>query len=426
MFGRNSILKNTLWSSVGNAFMAAVSFITTVFVVRNLGPSEYGIFQEAVAYFTIFLNFENVVNFNLFKKEIIKKPDTSSTQILNLALFVGFMAVLLTVSVFSIWYVFDLSQMWLLVGILLVSVFFRVSNGISFYFDAHLQTYKSQISLNVGNSIGCLIKYIASVYKPTALFQSLAYPIQYATTMVTHIVLFRETQMRFQWKIDLNLLRNLIIASFPLFLSGLVEVIQSRASYMYLGSTVTALDLGLFSASVKLTEPWLFLASAIAISFWPKLVSTFGESGSSYDKILSYFFGALFYMHLFIGISGWTLGSWIVPLVLGEPYTAAVSNFKIQSLVLIPQALCVGLTLIETNQGLAKISLLRNSLVLVFNFIALHIMVQYFGIQGASWAQLMTYVFSFSVVPLLFPETARILKSIVLSPVKSVIFYINR
>jgi O-antigen/teichoic acid export membrane protein len=56
-FFSNKIIKNIFWGAGGNAIMAAVSLVASVFVVRNLEPAEYGRLQEMIAYFLIFQNY---------------------------------------------------------------------------------------------------------------------------------------------------------------------------------------------------------------------------------------------------------------------------------------------------------------------------------------------------------------------------------
>ena len=52
--GFQRYFKNTLWTLTGRVFSLVVSFFTTVYVIRYLGPSNYGLLAFSVSFVGIF------------------------------------------------------------------------------------------------------------------------------------------------------------------------------------------------------------------------------------------------------------------------------------------------------------------------------------------------------------------------------------
>lgn len=410
-----------MYAAGGNGIMAIVSFIASIFVVKNLGPSEFGILQEMTAYFLIIQNFENIVNPNIFKRKILEDPGCTHGLVLTHGVFIVVIGSFFTLASLLVYFVFGLPAKFLILSVMLSAMLFRYSNGISFAFDAELKTVKGQISLNVGNGIASIGKVVASYLNPIAFTQSFMMPLQYATTMIVHIWQYRKVS-RYQGVSTLRVREyaTLVRSSFALFLSTFVDLVQGRLPFIYLGATVTASQVGIFSAGVKLTEPWLFVASALSISFWPKLVSTQKESPDKFRETLILYFSTVFYFFAAIAASVLFMGPFLVHHVLGEKYAASGVIFQIQAVALLFQALNVALGIVEISRGLTMISLFRNLISLAINFTILLTAVPRIGIIGASIAITSANFAACVICPLFFRPTREIIKvmlaSIVLGP----------
>ncbi len=396
--------------------MAAVSFVAALFVVRNLGPGEYGLLQEITAYFIVLQNFENLLNPNLFKKQLIESPEETRSLVATHGLVVAGIGLIFTMVTLAAYFALDLPAHFIFLPIMLAGVIFRCSNGISFYFDAKLETVRGQISLNVGNTLSSIYKVAASFLNPVALLQAFAVPLQYCLTALVHVFQYSRHRPSGPTAISFPKYWILVIASFPLFLSTFVDILKDRLSFIYLGSITTPVDLGLYGAGVKLTEPWLFVASALCISFWPKLVRTRNEDRAKYDEALMLFFSAIFYIFATLAVGGFLLSGFFVGTILGPKYSGSQIVFEIQVFVLLFQALNVALSLVEINQGLAKISLIRNGLSVLVVMGALTTLVPNMGIAGASYAMLIANAFACVVAPLFFASTRHIVLQMLKSP----------
>lgn len=389
--------------------MALVSFAASIFVVKNLGPSEFGIFQELTAYFLIAQNFENILNANIFKRKLIEDPESTHDMIVTHGLFVIGIGVLFTAAAALAYWLLALPDRFLLLPIMMSAMIFRYSNGITFYFDAELKTVKAQISLNVGNLVAAIYRVFISFTKPFALFQAIAMPLQYFVTMLIHLIQYRRSpHSRRGVTLRFAEYFALIAASSALFLSTFVDLVQGRLPLIYLGATVNTVDLGFFSAGLKLTEPWIFVASALSTSFWPKLVRANRESPEHFRQAASLYFASVFYFFSAIALVALMFSGFFIHQVLGDQYAGSETIFKIQAIVLLFQALNVAFGIVEISRGLTHISLIRNICSLGVTFVVLVVFVPRFGIEAASIAMLCSTFAACVLCPLLFPQTRAI------------------
>ncbi len=417
----NKITKNIFWGAGGNAIMAAVSLVASVFVVRNLEPSEYGRLQEMLAYFLIFQNYENLINYNIFKKELLTHPEKRHDLVVTLGVLTSSVGFLLFVLVSLSVILFDLpTHFWFLAVFMFASVF-RFSNGISYFFDSDLETKRNQISLNLGNLVACGYRVTASFLSPTAFFQAFSLVTQYLSTCIFHFFQYKKHKNKKKSLLSFNLkfkeCYHLALVSFPFFLSSCVDVLKERIPYVYMGARLSPQEIGYFGAGVKLVEPWIFVASALCVSFWPKLVHSFKSSSESYKKSLTYCFAAVFYFFMSVALSEFFLSHFLIETVVGKKYLASVPILKLQCFALVFQAFNMAFSTVELNEGLAKNSLGRNLLSLVLVIVALILFVPRYGPFGASLAILMSNVFACLVAPLFYKKSRTILWRLISSPV---------
>ncbi len=413
------LFKNTAWTAGGNGLMAAISFFSSIFVVRNLGPAEYGILQEMTAYFAVILNIENMLNPNVFKKRLLEHPEESDDIVFTFGAAIGITGLVLSALVTASYFIFGLPQKFLILSLLLFGMIFRFSNGISFYFDAHLESVKGQISLNVGNTISSAYKVLMSFLSPIALLQAVAVPIQYFCTAFVHLYQYsRRPNKAGLTKLRIHKLFLMVTTSLPLFFSSFVDLFKDRFPIMFLGRVATPSDLGFYGAGVKLTEPWLFVASALTISFWPKLVHSKKEGPPFYERALTLYFASVLYIFLSVALSGFFLSGFLIHNVLGPKYSGSLGVFQIQTFALVAQSLSATFAIVEINEGLTKISLIRNFASLIICIVALYLLVPLYHIEGASIAVLIANTFSCLIFPLFVYRIRWIWVCLVKSPFK--------
>jgi O-antigen/teichoic acid export membrane protein len=417
----NRLFQNILGAAGGNAVMAATSFVASIFVIRNLGPSDFGIIQEMTAYFVVIQSFESLINPNIFKKEILRQPDASEDLVIALGLLIISLSFVssLVVSILVLLGILD-QNFWLLV-IMLAGILFRASNGITYYFDSRLETYKNQISINIGNAVGSSFKIFMSYVFPMALFQAVAVPLQYFLTACIHFYQYKGFQKsHLPSKQVIRIFKTIFYLSLPLFISGFVDIIKNRLPFIFLGNVTSSIDIGLYGAGVKMIEPWIFIVSALTISFWPKLVESKEKSEEHYEKIICIFFGVTFYIFTSICLGSFIFGDKIISVLMTEKFVDAIPVFKIQIISLFLLAVTQVISLIDINESRTRTVFLRNIVSLFALSLILYPSFESYGLVGVSYANAISSLIGLSFLAM-FDKSSRkniyrFIRSIFVSP----------
>jgi O-antigen/teichoic acid export membrane protein len=364
--------------------MSGTSFIASIIVIRKLGPAEFGMLQELIAYFMVVQTFENFVNPNLFKKQILKSDEESASLITSLGLLISSLGLIVTLLICFMVGVGILDSSYWMLAILAASIIFRFTNGMTYYFDAHLQTKKGQISLNAGNLLGNATKVIFSFLNPIAFLQSIAVPVQYSFTALIHLFQYRKVSHLVLPTADsFKKIWLLSKESLPLFLSGFLDMLKLRLPFLFLGTYATASEIGVYGAGVKLVEPWIFVSSALLISFWPKLVTS-QQNLEQYQKVIKIFYSLSSLFFIPISIVSIFLGEYVIEILLGERYISAIPVFKIQAILLVVTAAIQAFSLVELNEGRGRLILFRNLLSVIFTIGFIYPLYQFMGILGVA------------------------------------------
>ncbi|MDH3268867.1 MAG: oligosaccharide flippase family protein, partial [Ignavibacteria bacterium] len=77
-FSSNSFKKylaNTSWLFLERIVRILISFVVTIFVVRYLGPKDFGLYSYVLSFFWLFASFSSLGLESITTRETIKYPD---------------------------------------------------------------------------------------------------------------------------------------------------------------------------------------------------------------------------------------------------------------------------------------------------------------------------------------------------------------
>lgn len=411
----------------GSALNAGVAFTTSIIIARKLGPDEFGVLQISLAYFYIILTLENLINPHFFKKLLIEDPEKANFYITQLGSLIAIIAISSTLFLLTVYVVFGSSEI-LLTLIISASLFFRISNGIVFFNETQLNSSLSVIAQNTGNLISACIRSLSAFLSPTALLQAVLIPVQYIITFFLLTKNFRNFKINSFANIDFKMLKNLIYLSFPLFLSQLIEIIFNRVGLIVIDHELNKASIGIYSAAIKLAEPWTFIGFAIISSFLPKTVILRKTNNEKYSRHLTLVYGLLFWISILTSIFVSSFAELIISTFLNEKYLVAVPILQIHIYVLLLINWTYLTNLWEMNEGLSKITLIKNSIALTLNIILTKMFISEWGLIGATYSTLITYAFTSILSCLIFRSHRDLFKIQISSPIKvfkEVTFYLS-
>jgi len=201
------------------------------------------------------------------------------------------------------------------------------------------------------------------------------------------------------WRINFTYAKNILSQRWYFILSGLMITLYMRSDQVMLGSMLpNRIELGIYSAAVRVAEMWYFVPMAIITSFKPVIMNNKKTNESSYIKSVQLLYTIVAWLGITFGVLILLFSKLIVSILYGVEYLKASSILSISvwagTFAMLGSArstwlICEGLqryTLVYTFSGLAV------------NIILNYIMIPKFGAYGAASATLASQVINVLVL----------------------------
>lgn len=408
--GFQKYFQNTGWMLVSKILSMFISLLTTIYVVRNLGPENYGQLSYAVSFVGIFSFIATLGLDNILYRELIQRDKDKSKLMgsaLILKLIAGIIAILICVGV-NISITKDTISS-ILITILSGTFIFNAFQIINFEFQANIKSkYPSIISLIVTLiinslkiiviSIGQGIIYIAAVL----LLESILYMILYLLYYKKHNYIGNIKE----WVFDKYTSIVLIKDSIPLVITSAFTLIYSRIDQVFIKHMIDAHAVGIYDSAVRVAEVWYFIPGIIVTSLFPAIINAKKISEEQYFKRLLKLAVFLFILATSVAIMTTWLSPYIINLLYGKSFNEATIILQIYVWAGVGMFLniLVNNYLIVENKRL--IIILTSSVPMIINIALNIILIPKYNIVGSAYATLISYsIAPFSI--LLFRDIRR-------------------
>lgn len=388
-----------------------VGFFLGVWVARYLGPEQWGLLNYARAVIILFVPLMTLGLGSIAIRELVKSPEDRDTilgTIYPLQLVGALIAtVLANVSIFLLWDGDNVVQV--LVWILSIGYLFRPFEVTDYWFRSQVQ---SRYPVNARNA--ALV--IVSVIK-VGLLISEAPLIAFAVMVLADVVLSSIGLLlvyRFKgyfitaWRFSRNMAKSLLIEGWPLFLTAISLTVFSQINNVMLGQLIGAQAVGLYSAANRISEVWMFIPIAIALSVAPAIIASKKEGSVVYYARLQKLFSLMSFFSLSIAILVTIFSKLVISLVFGPEYEQAslVLPIQIWALIFLSWGLAQGPW--DVNENLLKQRLIRTLLGSVTAIILGVMLIPLYSAVGAAIATLIASAVAHFFGNLLFRETRKI------------------
>jgi O-antigen/teichoic acid export membrane protein len=407
--GFQKYLQNTGWIFFMKVLSMAVSFIATLFIARNLGPSNFGQLSYAISFVGIFSFIASLGIDSILYRELIKYPEQkakflgSAFTIKMVAGVIG--AIIVAIFAYS-WAIDDVSKVLIL--IISGTFIFNPFQIIGYEFQAQVKSkYPSIISfivtvlLNTAK-IAVIVSGKGVIYLAlTLLLESILYAIFYWIFYKSKL-----GQKISEWRFDKAIAITLLKDSAPLIFSGAFAVIYSEIDQILIKHMIDARAVGIYDSAVRLAEVWYFIPNIIMMSLFPAIINAKIVSREIYAKRLKKL--SLLLVGLATGIALVTtiLAPFMISILYGTAFIGGIIILQIYIWSLIGSFLGTLVTNYLIAENYRKISLFSNLIPMTVNVILDLIWIPKYGIIGPACATLIAYSLS-PVILLLFKKTRK-------------------
>lgn len=336
----------------------------------------------------------------IVSREVIKRPNDSH-KIVGTAIALRCIASLITAPIVILWgYLYLAVDERSLFAFLILTSFFNAALVIDFWLQAHVANRFSAM-VRLSALLFFSAARILAIYLGAKLVTFIVLAgLEVATVGLLYLLVYQ--------KLSNGMLRchlsseeawKLLRDSRWLILSGVAAIIYLKIDQVMLGIMIDDQAVGIYAAAARTSEIAYFIPAAIVTSFFPHLMLKKTQDPVGYREDLQRLNDALFCAAIAI-VTGVTMVTpWLIPMLFGEAYTAAVPVLVVHiwgGIFVFMRAL-LSKWLIAEN--LLKLSLLSQILGAMINVMLNVTLIPHYGPVGAAYATVVSlFVASYAVL----------------------------
>jgi polysaccharide transporter, PST family len=391
-----AILGNSTWLFMDKILRMGVGLLVGVWVARYLGPGGFGLLNYAIAFTSIFGALATFGVDGIVVRELVNSPEKRD-EILGSAFVLkltgasaAFAIVMASISILRQG---ETLTLWI-VGLSAAGFIFQSLNVIDLLFQSRVQSRYTIYATNSAFILFALVKVV--------LLLTAAPLIAFVWAALGEIVfasLFLLIAYRVQglnmwaWRFRLQVVRDLLWASWPLMLSGISIMISTRADQVLIGQMMNDKQVGIYSAAVRIAEIWYFIPLGIAGSAFPLLVESKKQSEDLYYRRLQKLYDVLVMLAIVFALITPIVGGTFVRLLYGPAYATSAGVLSILIWSGVPVSFGFAWSNWMLLENRTKMMFFFQVATAVSNIILNLLLIPRFGILGSAYATLISYWF---------------------------------
>ena len=332
------ILSNIGWLFLDKALRLVVGLLVGIWLARYLGPKQFGQFNYAIAFVSLFGAIATLGLNSIVVRDIVREPDSAPLTLgtaFALQLLSSIIAVVLIVCTIS-WLRPEDNLSKTMVAIIGFGLVLKTSEVIKYWFESQVQ---SKYVVWVENVVFLLIATVKIVMilrqAPLIAFVWLVLVEAVLVAFALFAVYIKQGGRLMQWSVQAQRAMSLLKDSWPLILSGIVIMIYMRVDQIMLGEIVGNEAVGIYSAALRISEIWYMIPMVIVASVFPAISKSKNVSNTKYIYQLQRLYDLMVACGITIAILITIASPWIIRILFGEEYVEASAILAIHVWTLI-------------------------------------------------------------------------------------------
>lgn len=379
-----------------------LSLFINIIVTRYLGKTDFGKLSYILSLFTFFAFIYEMGLRNLLVKEFLEKSDSRSAILVNSFLLrvVGFVIAYIIIFFYIVITEKDNSLRFMSL-LFLLSIFFTSFNIIEslFYADSEFKKLiRFRFFVNLLIAAG---KILMVVFKMKFYAFLYVYGADMVINGMLYYYLLKKYYPQIQWDlklIDRKVLRHLLNQSMPYIISACMIGIYMKIDVLMLKALTTIENVALYSITVKFSEIYYFIPTAIATYYFPNLVKLKQTNELLYKKKIQEQFDVLVLIALIIALLTIVFSTTFIRILYGSAFHASAEALKIHILGGFTVFWAVSRARVMLIENMQRLIVFTEFTCAVTNIVLNIFLIPKYGIYGASAATVLTYVLGDYVV----------------------------
>jgi O-antigen/teichoic acid export membrane protein len=404
------IIENIGWLSYDQLLRMGVGFFIGVWIVRYLGPEQFGVLSFAGAFVGLFGAFTALGLPSIVVRDIANDPDCTTETL-------GTAAVLQFISGIVNYFLILAAIAYLrpndiitqtIVAILGSMLLFEASKVSVLWFESQVL---SKYTVWVQNSV-----FLAFTVIKIILILQWASLIAFVWVMLAEMILVAIILLGFMNKFGPSLVKLrfnskraklLLKDSWPLLISAISITIYLKIDQIMLGQMIGDESVGVYSAALRISEVWYFIPMVIVASVFPTILKAKKVSEEQYYKRLQKLYDLMVLISVGVAVPISFLSTPIVTLLFGEAYHGAgiILAIHIWTMIFVSLGVASGKWFLAENRQM--LSLQRTGIGAIVNIFLNFLLIPKFGGVGAALSTLVAQIATCFLFDIIQAETRK-------------------
>jgi O-antigen/teichoic acid export membrane protein len=391
------IAKNTTVVLVGQVVSMAITMVVIVSFARSLGEAGFGTFSFLIAFIGIFAIIADFGLGPILLREMARTEFDPGLLLGNVLFLRGLLTAFVFIAVNVAGHVLRFSgELLLLANIMAVNILFSsklpIQRGIfESVFRVNLRM-EIPVFLSVLDSVALLVLTVLFIQgSPSLLLVTVIYTL---SNLPGFLLLVFLSAKRVVPKITprVDYIRFIVKEAMPLALYVAIGTMYDKLDVLFLKVFTSDVDVGVYSAAMRLTSPLNFLPNALAVSFFPLVSRYHLDSDEKVSILYTFAMKTLLVIGVAIAIYVTFTGERIIEILYGGRFSGAV----IPLVILIWAQAFVFLNFFQVDFNTAvdqqKVNSTFALILFCTNIILNLLLILHWGLLGASVAKLASVV----------------------------------
>lgn len=370
-----------------------------VLVARFLGKEQFGIISYALSVLSIFTVFSTLGLDGIVVRELITEKK-KKYEIIGTTFWLRFIGSFLVV-IASTYYSFmrDPSDRTWIVFLVSIAVVFQSFSVIDFYFQSEVKGKFNAITQIITLIISAIVKLVLIYLEaPLSWFASMVM-LEAILTAVNQLIFYKKNEQEIsKWKFSLGEAKRLLSHSWPIIISAFMQMIYQQADKILIARYLHDMGMvGQYSAATRISEASFFIPVALSAALFPGIINN-RHNKPLQLKRLTQIYSLMIWSAIFISIGGYLVGDYVIGFLYKDGFPLAPEIFKIHIWITIP-------VFFGTAWGAWLLALNKQKLITIYQVFVLAIilalemyMIPKYGIKGAAYSVVLTYLISIFVI----------------------------
>ena len=406
-------MSNTGWLLTEKLVRSIMTLTVGAFVVRYLGPEEFGTISYSLAIVGILhgvctLGIEGVLVRELGKLDHSDQQNTKVekekliTAVFFSRVVMGLILLLITLFLLASFQnpSFDFILIIFLIGFTLVA---QGSDTIDLFNQSQLNSYKTAIAKITSYIITNSMRISFILLELNTIFFAFTYAIE---VLITSYVLIRRYLKTNKFILDLKYIYSklirLLYETWPIIFASLSTAAAVKIDQIYLRENLGSEALGMYSAAIILATASFFVPGVICNTFLPLVTSAKKKSYKAYIRVLRICYLLNISIAIVAILFTWLLAETAVEILYGKAFTDSVFILKIYSLINIPVYIGVTHSLWVISESKTVFLMVRAISGALLTYILCQATIPVHGVSGAAFSVVVSQVVTELLMPFVY------------------------